>query len=101
MIAINFSLRFVASELVRSDKDDRLRSIISTDGVYFVKAKGLPSPDSVVLHLEYSDLYDTKVLRDNTAPVPGKFALHFFFSFPNSYLYSVFISTNYFSIYVI
>ena len=43
--------------MVRSDKDDRMRSIITTDGVYFVKAKGPPSSDSVVLHLEFSELF--------------------------------------------
>ena len=34
-----------------------MRSIITTDGVYFVKAKGPPSSDSVVLHLEFSELF--------------------------------------------
>ena len=48
-----------------------MRSIITTDGVYFVKAKGPPSPDAVVLHLEYSDLYDTKVLTDTSATASG------------------------------
>jgi len=63
--------RFVASELVRSDRDDRLRSIITTDAVYFVRAKGPPSAESVVLCLEYSELYIAKVVVDSSAPVPG------------------------------
>ena len=62
----------MASELVRSDKDDRLRSIITTDAVYFVKAKGPPSAESVVLCLEYSELYIAKVVVDSSAPIPGQ-----------------------------
>ena len=77
----------MASELVRSDKDDRLRSIITTDGVYFVKAKGPPSAESVVLHLEYAELYDTKVLTDSIAPVPGKFIFVRIKSFCISFFY--------------
>ena len=65
----------MASELVRSDKDDRLRSIITTDAVYFVKAKGPPSAESVVLSLDYSELYDTKVIMDDATPVPGRVIL--------------------------
>eukprot|EP00794_Sanderia_malayensis_P015340 gene15340-16917_t len=55
---------FVASELVRSDREDRMRAIITTDRVYFVIAKGPPSPDAVVLHLDYYDLFNSRALPE-------------------------------------
>ncbi len=76
--------RFVASELVRSDKDDRMRSIITTDRVYFVKNKGPPSPDAIVLQLDYGELFDARPLFDGKQG-----AFHSWFS---KYLEFVFVS---------
>ena len=63
--------RFVASELVRSDKENRMRAIITTDGVYFVKAKGPPCSDAIVLHLDYSELFITQILPESPKGMPG------------------------------
>ena len=49
--------RFVLSETVRRDREDRLKAIVTTEGVYFVRARGTPSPESIVLLVRFSDLY--------------------------------------------
>lgn len=50
-------LRFVLSESVRRDKEDRLKAIVSTEAVYFVRARGIPSPEAIVLLVRFSDLF--------------------------------------------
>ena len=52
-----FLTRFVLSETVRRDREDRLKAIVTTEGVYFVRARGTPSPESIVLLVRFSDLY--------------------------------------------
>ena len=54
--------RFVLSESVRRDKEDRLKTIVTTEGVYFVRAKGVPSPESIVLLVRFSELYECQPL---------------------------------------
>ena len=49
--------RFVLSETVRRDREDRLKAIVTTEGVYFVRARGTPSPESIVLLVRFTDLY--------------------------------------------
>ena len=51
------AFRFVLSESVRPDKEDRMKAIVTTEGVYFVRARGTPSPESIVLLVRFSDLY--------------------------------------------
>ena len=45
------------SESVRRDKEDRLKAIVTTEGVYFVRARGIPSPEAIVLLVRFSELY--------------------------------------------
>lgn len=45
------------SESVRRDKEDRLKAIVSTEAVYFVRARGIPSPEAIVLLVRFSDLF--------------------------------------------
>ena len=54
--------RFVASEALRKDKEDRLRAFITTECVYFVKVIGQPTPENVIRRDAYSDLCDTQYL---------------------------------------
>ncbi|EDO41450.1 predicted protein [Nematostella vectensis] len=58
----NFNEKFVLSESVRRDKEERLKAIITTEGVYFVRAKGTPSPEAIVLLVKYCDLYECQPL---------------------------------------
>ena len=51
------AFRFVLSESVRPDKEDRMKAIVTTEGVYFVRARGTPSPESIVLLVRFSELY--------------------------------------------
>ncbi|KXJ05191.1 Vacuolar protein sorting-associated protein 13D, partial [Exaiptasia diaphana] len=65
---------------------ERLKAIITTEGVYFVRAKGIPSPESIVLLVKYADLFECQPLfgdgkhyielvmnADNsTVPTPSK-----------------------------
>ncbi|KAJ7382652.1 hypothetical protein OS493_033708 [Desmophyllum pertusum] len=53
----NFNEKFVLSESVRRDKEDRLKAIVTTEGVYFVRARGIPSPEAIVLLVRFSELY--------------------------------------------
>jgi len=52
----------VLSETVRRDKEDRLKAIVTTEGVYFVRARGTPSPEAIVLLVRFSELYECQPL---------------------------------------
>ncbi|XP_022802556.1 vacuolar protein sorting-associated protein 13D-like isoform X2 [Stylophora pistillata] len=60
----NFNEKFVLSESVRRDKEDRLKAIVTTEAVYFVRARGTPSPEAIVLLVRFSDLFVCQ-------PIPG------------------------------
>ena len=61
--------RFVLSETVRRDREDRLKAIVTTEGVYFVRARGTPSPESIVLLVRFSDLYVCQPLSTGKIPL--------------------------------
>ena len=50
------------SESVRRDKEDRLKAIVTTEGVYFVRARGTISPEAIVLLVRFSELYECQPL---------------------------------------
>lgn len=61
----NFNEKFVLSESVRRDREDRLKAIVTTEGVYFVRARGIPSPESIVLLVRFSELYVCQLLSSD------------------------------------
>ena len=50
--------RFMSSEsiLVDTNKENRLKAIVTTEGVYFVPACETPSPEAIVHCVRFSDL---------------------------------------------
>lgn len=61
------------SESVRRDKEDRLKTIATTENVYFVRAKGVPSPESIVLLVRFSELYECQPLSSGKFSLPSLF----------------------------
>ena len=66
------AFRFVLSESVRPDKEDRMKAIVTTEGVYFVRARGTPSPESIVLLVRFSELYVCQPLSRSEERRVGK-----------------------------
>lgn len=64
------------SETVRRDKEDRLKAIVTTEGVYFVRARGTPSPEAIVLLVRFSELYVCQPLSSGKCMGFGKYFVY-------------------------